>query len=96
MLVLIYTTQSIQTYLLRKTSKDRLSLPVVNLDKARVSDKFEFLPDRSAVIEKQVLAFGKSEKSELINIGIFAASSGGRKGRRHIGRFTPDRERSHV
>ena len=48
------------------------------------------------MIGKQVLAFGKSEKSELINIGIFATSSGGRKGRRHIGRFTPDRERSHV
>ena len=48
------------------------------------------------MIGKQVLAFGKSEKSEFINIGIFAASSGGRKGRRHIGRFTPDRERSHV
>ena len=45
---------------------------------------------------KQVLAFGKSEKSEFTNIGIFAASSGGRKGRRHIGRFTPGRERSHV
>ena len=50
----------------------------------------------SAVIEKQVLAFGKSEKSEFINIRIFAASSGGHKGRRHIGRVTPDRERSHV
>ena len=50
----------------------------------------------SAVIGKQVLVFGKSEKSEFINIGIFAASSGGRKGRRHIGRFTPDQERSHV
>ena len=48
------------------------------------------------MIGKQVLAFGKSEKSEFINIGIFAASSGGRKGRHHIGRFTPDRERSHV
>ena len=48
------------------------------------------------MIGKQVLAFGKSEKSEFINIGIFAASSGGRKGRRHIGRFKPDRERSHV
>ena len=48
------------------------------------------------MIGKQVLAFGKSEKSELLNIGIFAALSGGRKGRRHIGRFTPDRERSHV
>ena len=48
------------------------------------------------MIGKQVLAFGKSEKSEFINIGIFAASSGGRKGRRHIGKFTPDRERSHV
>ena len=48
------------------------------------------------MIGKQVLAFGKSEKSELINIRIFAASSGGPKGRRHIGRFTPDRERSHV
>ena len=48
------------------------------------------------MIGKQVLAFGKSEKSEFINIGIFAVSSGGRKGRRHIGRFTPDRERSHV
>ena len=48
------------------------------------------------MIGKQVLAFGKSEKSEFINIRIFAASSGGRKGRRHIGRFTPDRERSHV
>ena len=48
------------------------------------------------MIGKQVLAFGKSEKSEFINIGIFAASSGGRKGWRHIGRFTPDRERSHV
>ena len=43
------------------------------------------------MIGKQVLAFGKSEKSEFINIRIFAASSGGR-----IGRFTPDRERSHV
>ena len=31
-----------------------------------------------------------------MNIGIFAASSGGRKERRHIGRFTPDQERSHV
>ena len=29
-------------------------------------------------------------------MGIFAASSGGRKGRRHIGRFTPNQERSHV
>ena len=48
------------------------------------------------MIGKQVLAFGKSEKSEFINIGIFGASSGGRKGRLHIGRFTPDRERSHV
>ena len=48
------------------------------------------------MIGKQVLAFGKSEKLEFINIGIFAASSGGRKERRHIGRFTPDRERSHV
>ena len=48
------------------------------------------------MIGKQVLAFGKSEKSEFINIGIFAALSGGRKGRCHIGRFTPDRERSHV
>ena len=48
------------------------------------------------MIGKQVLAFSKSEKSEFINIGIFAASSGGRKGRRHIRRFTPDRERSHV
>ena len=48
------------------------------------------------MIGKQVLAFRKSEKSEIINIRIFAASSGGRKGRRHIGRFTPDRERSHV
>ena len=42
------------------------------------------------MIGKQILAFGKSEKSEFINIGIFAASSGGRKGRRHIKRFTPD------
>ena len=48
------------------------------------------------MIGKQVLAFGKSKKSEFINIGIFAASSGGRKGRLHIGRFMPDRERSHV
>ena len=48
------------------------------------------------MIGKQVLAFGKNEKSEFINIGIFAASSGGRKGRCHIGRFTSDRERSHV
>ena len=48
------------------------------------------------MIGKQILAFGKSEISELINIGIFAASWGGRKGRRHIGRLTPDRERSHV
>ena len=48
------------------------------------------------MIGKQVLAFGKSEKSECINIRIFVASSGGRKGRHHIGRFTPDRERSHV
>ena len=48
------------------------------------------------MIRKQVLAFGNSEKSEFINIGIFAASSGGRKGRCHIGRFMPDRERSHV
>ena len=37
MLVLIYTPQLIhKTYLLRKTSKDRLLLPVVNLDKASV------------------------------------------------------------
>ena len=48
------------------------------------------------MIGKQVLAFGKSEKSEFINIRIFAALSGGRKGRRHIGRFTPDWEISHV
>ena len=48
------------------------------------------------MIGKQVLAFGKSEKSEFINIRIFAALSGGRKGRHHIGRFMPDRERSHV
>ena len=48
------------------------------------------------MIGKQVLAFGKSEKSKFINIGIFAASSGGREGRCHIGSFTPDRERSHV
>ena len=40
----------------------------------------------SAVIGKQVLAFGKGLKSEFINIEIFAASSGGRKGRRQIGR----------
>ena len=38
------------------------------------------------MIGKQVLAFGKSEKSEFINIVIFAASLGGRKGRRQIGR----------
>ena len=50
----------------------------------------------TAVIGKQVLAFGKSQKSEFINIGSFAAWSGGRKGRRHIRRFMPDRERSHV
>ena len=48
------------------------------------------------MIGKQVLAFGRSVKSEFINIGIFAASLGGCKGRPHIGRFTPDRERSHV
>ena len=48
------------------------------------------------MIGKQVYAFGKSEKSEFINIGIFAASLEGRKGRRHIGRFTPDLESSHV
>ena len=48
------------------------------------------------MIGKQVLAFGKSQKSKFINIGIFAASSGGRKERRIIGSFTPDRERSHV
>ena len=37
MLVLIYTSQSIhKTYLLQKNSKDRLPLPVVNLDKATV------------------------------------------------------------
>ena len=42
------------------------------------------------MIGKQVLAFGKSEKSEFINIGIFAASSGGCEGRLHVGRFTPD------
>ena len=50
----------------------------------------------SVVIGKQVLSFGKSEKWEFINIGIFAALSGGRKRRRHIGRFMPDQERSHV
>ena len=44
----------------------------------------------------QVLAFGKSEISEFIYIRIFSASSGGHKGKRHIGSFTPDRERSHV
>ena len=32
------------------------------------------------MIRKQVLAFGKSEKSEFINIGIFAASREGVKG----------------
>ena len=37
MLILIYATQiDTQTYLLRTTSKDRLPLPVVNLDKASV------------------------------------------------------------
>ena len=56
----------------------------------------ELIKQASAVIGKQVLAFSKSEKSEFINIGIFAASSGGRKGRRHIRRLTPDPERSHV
>ena len=48
------------------------------------------------MIGKHVLALEKAKKSKFINIGIFAASSGGRKGRRHIGSFTPDRERSHV
>ena len=40
MLVLIYYRYSIdtQTYLLQKTSKDRLPLPVVNLDKASGCD----------------------------------------------------------
>ena len=57
-------------------------LPVVNLDKA--------------VIGKQVLAFGKSEKSELINIGILLPRREGVKGGTISGRFTPDRERSHV
>ena len=32
------------------------------------------------MIGKQVLAFGKSEKSEFINIGIFAASGGLKEG----------------
>ena len=36
MLVLIYTYQSIHRDLLRKTSKVRLPLPVVNLDRASV------------------------------------------------------------
>ena len=36
----------------------------------------------SAVIGKQVLTFGKCERSEFINIRIFAASPGGYKGRR--------------
>ena len=45
---------------------------------------------------KQVLAFGKSENLEFIHIRTFAASSGGRKGRRHIRSFTPDEERSHA
>ena len=56
----------------------------------------ELIKQASSVIGKQDLAFGKSEKSEFINIEIFAASSGGRKGWRHIGSFMPDRERSHV
>ena len=63
------------TYLLRK---DQVSLPVVILDKASVCG------DRKT-------SFSFLEKSEFINIGIFAASSGGRKGRcsrglRQIGR----------
>ena len=51
------------TYLLRKNSKDRLPLPVLNLDK-----------QASAMIGKQLLAFGKSEKSEFIYIGSFGLS----------------------
>ena len=74
-----------QTYLLRKTSKDRLSLPVVNLDKASVCG------DR-----KTSFSFGKKRKIGIHKYRDFAASSGGRKRRRHIGSFTPDRERSHV
>ena len=48
------------------------------------------------MIGKQVLAFAQMKNWEFIKIRIFAALSGGRKGRRCIGRFMLDRERSHV
>ena len=60
MLVLIYTTKSIDT--LACCGK-----PV----------KIHSLTQAFAVIGKQVLAFGKSEKSEFREIGNSAASSGG-------------------
>ena len=74
MLVLIYTTQSIDRHIC-------CGEPVRQV---------------SAVIRKQVSAFVKSKKSENLHIRISAALLGGCKGRRHIGTFTPDLERSHV
>ena len=75
MLVLIITTQSIYRVTCCGKPIKIDWLPVVKLDKASVCG------DR-----KKSSAIGKSEKLEFINIGIFAALSRGRKGKRHIGR----------
>ena len=61
-------------------------LPVVNLDKASICG------DR-----KTSFSFWQKRKiGNLYISGYFADSSGGHKGRCHLGSFTPDQERSHV
>ena len=85
MLVLIYTSQSIHRLTCcGKPVKFDLPLSVVNLDKA------------SAVIGKQILAFGKSEKSEFIYIGSFGLSGVTRIWGPNNGRSRRNRVRSHV
>ena len=82
MLVLIYTSQSIH----RLTCCGK---PV----------KFDLplsIKEVSAVIGKQVLAFGKSEKSEFIYIGSFGLSGVTRIWGPNIGRSRRNRVRSHV
>ena len=86
MLVLIYTSQSIHRLTCcGKPLKFNLPLSVVNLDK-----------EASAVIGKQVLAFGKSEKSEFIYIGSFGLSGVTRIWGPNIGRSRRNCVRSHV
>ena len=73
-----------QTYLLRKTSKDRLPLPVVNLDKSSVCG------DR-----KTSFSFWQSEKLEFIYIGSFGLSGVTRIWGPNIGRSRRYRVWSH-